>query len=70
MTPADRVKADLDRLLPLVESGLLAPFQDGEAAQVGEAMRYSLEAGGKRVRPILCLLAAEAAGGRAEDALP
>ncbi|HEU4950498.1 MAG TPA: farnesyl diphosphate synthase [Holophagaceae bacterium] len=70
MTPADRVKADLDRLLPLVESRLLAPFQGGEAARVGEAMRYSLEAGGKRVRPILCLLAAEAAGGRAEDALP
>ena len=70
MTPADRVKADLDRLLPLIESRLLAPFQGGEAEKVGEAMRYSLEAGGKRVRPILCLLAAEAAGGRAEDALP
>lgn len=33
------------------------------------AMRYSLLAGGKRLRPILCLLSAEAAGGRRADAL-
>jgi geranylgeranyl diphosphate synthase type II len=32
-------------------------------------MRYSLEAGGKRVRPVLCLLAAEAVGGPADAAL-
>ena len=35
-----------------------------------EAMRYSLMAGGKRLRPNLCLAAAEAVGGDAEDALP
>ena len=70
MIAAEQVKADLDRLLPLLESRLLEPFREGEAAKVGEAMRYSLGAGGKRVRPILCLLAAEAVGGRAEDALP
>jgi len=35
-----------------------------------EAMRYSLFAGGKRVRPILCLAAAEAVGGRADNAMP
>ncbi|HET6331345.1 MAG TPA: farnesyl diphosphate synthase [Holophagaceae bacterium] len=69
MTAKDQVKADLDRLLPLLESRLLEPFRIGEAARVGEAMRYSLEAGGKRVRPILCLLAAEAVGGTAQDAL-
>jgi geranylgeranyl diphosphate synthase type II len=33
-------------------------------------MRYSLFAGGKRLRPILCLAAAEACGGTAEDAMP
>ncbi|HXC16101.1 MAG TPA: farnesyl diphosphate synthase [Holophagaceae bacterium] len=70
MTAKDQVKADLDRLFPLLESRLLEPFRNGEAARVGEAMRYSLEAGGKRVRPILCLLAAEAVGGSAEVALP
>src|ERR1700756_1409261 len=33
-------------------------------------MRYSLFAGGKRLRPILCLAAAEACGGKIGNALP
>ena len=35
-----------------------------------EAMRYSLEAGGKRLRPVMLLAACEMAGGDAETALP
>lgn len=35
-----------------------------------QAMRYSLMAGGKRIRPVLCLGAAEAVGGKPEEALP
>jgi len=35
-----------------------------------EAMRYSLEAGGKRLRPILCLSASEAVGGSDVDVMP
>jgi geranylgeranyl diphosphate synthase type II len=35
-----------------------------------EAMRYSLMGGGKRIRPVLCVAAAEAVGGNADDALP
>ena len=38
--------------------------------QVHQAMRYSLFAGGKRLRPILALAAAEAVGGKAAEALP
>ena len=38
--------------------------------QVHKAMRYSLFAGGKRLRPILALSAAEAVGGKAREALP
>jgi geranylgeranyl diphosphate synthase type II len=34
------------------------------------AMRYSIFAGGKRLRPILCLAAAEACGGTASAAMP
>ena len=34
------------------------------------AMQYSLMAGGKRIRPVLCLGAAEAVGGNPADALP
>ena len=33
-------------------------------------MRYSLFAGGKRLRPILCVAAAEACGGSVRNALP
>ncbi len=35
-----------------------------------ESMCYSVEAGGKRLRPVLVLLACEACGGQIEDALP
>jgi geranylgeranyl diphosphate synthase type II len=34
------------------------------------AMRYSLFAGGKRLRPILCIAACEICGGKEKDALP
>ena len=37
---------------------------------VADAMRYSLTAGGKRLRPILCLASAEAVGGDRAMALP
>jgi geranylgeranyl diphosphate synthase type II len=35
-----------------------------------ESVRYSLEVGGKRVRPVICLATAEAAGADARAALP
>ena len=35
-----------------------------------QAVRYSLFAGGKRIRPILCMAAAEAVGGDADATLP
>ncbi|MCG8601392.1 MAG: polyprenyl synthetase family protein, partial [Verrucomicrobiales bacterium] len=38
-------------------------------ATIHEAMRYSVFAGGKRLRPILCLAAAEACDGEYENAL-
>jgi len=37
---------------------------------IHRAMRYSLFAGGKRLRPILCLAAAETCGGKINHALP
>jgi geranylgeranyl diphosphate synthase type II len=39
-------------------------------ATIHKAMRYSLFAGGKRLRPILCLAANEACGGKSKAALP
>lgn len=41
-----------------------------ESGRLIDAMRYSLMAGGKRLRPVLCLAGAEAVGGLAENALP
>ena len=55
------VDRSLDRFLPKAS----AP-----PATLHRAMRYSLFAGGKRLRPILCLAAAEACGGRISHALP
>ena len=66
---AAQVQEDLDRLLPLLDAVLVQPFQNGAAVRLAEAARYSLEAGGKRVRPVLCLLACEAVGGSAQEAL-
>lgn len=37
---------------------------------IHQAMQYSLMAGGKRIRPALCLAACEAVGGNPQDALP
>jgi geranylgeranyl diphosphate synthase type II len=46
------------------------PSEKTRPVTIHQAMRYSLFAGGKRLRPILCLAAAEACGGRIENALP
>jgi geranylgeranyl diphosphate synthase type II len=46
------------------------PQEDNEAALLHRAMRYSLFAGGKRIRPILCMAAADAVGARPETVLP
>lgn len=46
------------------------PPVSGPEQRVVEAMRYSLMAGGKRLRPILCLAAAEAVGGDGRRLLP
>ena len=46
------------------------PKESTPPATIHKAMRYSLFAGGKRLRPILCLAAAEACGGKIGAALP
>jgi geranylgeranyl diphosphate synthase type II len=46
------------------------PKENTRPATIHKAMRYSLFAGGKRLRPILCLAAAEACGGKIGTALP
>lgn len=66
------IKQYLDHQRGLVEQALakLLPPLTGPLAGHFEAMRYSLLAGGKRVRPILCLAAAEALGAEPKPLLP
>jgi geranylgeranyl diphosphate synthase type II len=46
------------------------PEPEGPTSELIRAMNYSLFAGGKRLRPILCMAGAEAVGGEGRDALP
>jgi geranylgeranyl diphosphate synthase, type II len=46
------------------------PKASTKPATLHKAIRYSLFAGGKRLRPILCLAAAEACRGKISNALP
>ena len=59
-------------LLKLVEAYLAAlDFgADRRATRLVEAMRYSLLAGGKRIRPVLTLATARSRGARPHDVLP
>nr|AMJ39470.1 geranylgeranyl diphosphate synthase [Bixa orellana] len=59
LTKADAVNQALDAAVPL-----------REPLKIHEAMRYSLLAGGKRVRPVLCLAACELVGGQESTAMP
>ena len=54
------VETELDRMLPA---------ETTRPTVLHRAMRYSVMAGGKRLRPILCLAACEAVGGDPKNAL-
>jgi len=56
----------------LIERALtrILPAEGKDDPVIFQAVRYSLFAGGKRLRPILCLAAAEAVGGEADALLP
>lgn len=57
-----------DEKLPMIEAELekLTPKSGAIAGELVDAMRYSLTAGGKRLRPILLMAAADAVGGAGE----
>jgi geranylgeranyl diphosphate synthase type II len=65
------LKAYLTAKAELINRELAACLPDGDSqSRVVAAMRHSLMAGGKRVRPVLCMAAAEAVGGNAEATMP
>lgn len=54
----------------LVEKALDESLKIGKPEKIYEAMRYSLLAGGKRLRPILCLATCELISGEKVNAIP
>jgi geranylgeranyl diphosphate synthase type II len=66
------VKAYLTQKREIVDKALeaLVPNAKSYPPRVFEAMRYSLFAGGKRVRPILAIASAEALGAKTSGLLP
>jgi geranylgeranyl diphosphate synthase type II len=66
------LKHYLDERRALVDAGLerWLPAEATPPPAVHRAMRYSVLAGGKRLRPILVIAGAEAVGGHAEAVLP
>ena len=61
-----------DEYKEIVNSNLteLIPSLPEHSEKLAEAMKYSLEVGGKRLRPVLLLAACEFAGGDVDEALP
>ncbi len=56
----ERIEKALDAALPAA---------DVRPVALSQALRWAVMGGGKRVRPQICLMAAQAAGGRTEDAI-
>lgn len=65
------LKRYIDRCIKQVNDALNKhlPKASAKPKTLHESMRYSMFAGGKRLRPILCMAAAEACGGRASISL-
>ncbi len=68
---ADPLAAFVETWRPVIESALAArlPQPEGPASRLAEAMRYSVLGGGKRLRPILVLMACQTCGGQPQDAI-
>ena len=72
MSPEFSLKPYLDERKAIIDRSLedcIAADPHGPPV-IFEAVRYSLLAGGKRIRPVLCMAAAEAVGCRADVVLP
>lgn len=69
-SPAFDLSAYLTERQALVEAALERAIPLIYPEKIYESMRYSLLAGGKRLRPILCLATCELAGGTVEMAMP
>lgn len=62
----------LTEVVAQVEAEMAAflPAEKESPSSIHEAMRYCMFGGGKRLRPVLCVAAAEACGGKRKHAMP
>lgn len=72
MSAADDLQQYLNARRTAIDAALLAalPSPPSCPSAVADAMHFSVTAGGKRLRPILCLASAEAVGGHWRQAMP
>jgi geranylgeranyl diphosphate synthase type II len=59
-----------EELRSLVDDALAELTLHADLGGLDEAVAYALEGGGKRIRPVLCLLVGEACGSDVDDVLP
>ena len=64
------LKQALDARRALVDDALRTAFDDLRPERLRDATKWYPDAGGKRLRPVMAMLACEAAGGTAEAAVP
>ena len=64
------VKAYFSEKAEVINKALDGYLSDKEPEILNKAMRYSVFAGGKRLRPVLMMSTCEAFGGKGEDVLP
>src|SRR5574344_2853952 len=64
------MKEEMKKNIELVERKLDEFIPISYPEKIFESMRYSVLAGGKRLRPIMCLEACRVFGGNIEDAIP
>jgi geranylgeranyl diphosphate synthase, type II len=60
----------VDELRALVDDALLELVLHRDLGPLEEAVRYSVDGGGKRIRPVLCLAVGEALGRNPDQLLP
>lgn len=65
-----RTLKELDDYKVLFEQSLKDYVETLGEGKLAKAMAYSLDIGGKRIRPVMALVASEMFGGTAEDAMP
>jgi geranylgeranyl diphosphate synthase type II len=72
MRPESETEARLETLRRTIDATLDARLPSGSelAPRLVEAMRYAVQSGGKRIRPLLTLATTDALGGDVDAALP